>query len=65
VVEVFIDGKKVGGLVDLTTGGTSSSPIQRIKLGTVDFIRYDRHVIEITSLIPGRLIWDYLRFEPI
>ncbi len=65
VVEVFIDGKKVGGLVDLTTGGTSSSPIQRIKLGTVDFIRYDRHVIEIKSLIPGRLIWDYLRFEPI
>ncbi len=65
VVEVTIDGKKVGGLIDLTSGGTAASPIQRIKLGTVDFIKYDKHVIEVKSLIPGRFIWDYLRFEPI
>lgn len=65
VIEVFIDGKKTGGLIDLTTGGTAADPISRIKLGTVDFIKYDRHVIRISSLIPGRFVWDYIRFEPI
>lgn len=64
LVEVFIDGKKTGGLIDLTIGGSSNYPMQRIKLGTVDFIKYDRHVIEIKSLIPGRFKWDYMRFEP-
>ncbi len=64
LIEVFIDGKKVGGLIDLTNLGTASSPIPRISLGTVNFIKYDRHVIEIKSLIPGRFKWDYIRFEP-
>jgi hypothetical protein len=65
VIEVYIDGKKTGGLIDLTTGGTAADPISSIKLGTVDFIKYDRHMIRISSLIPGRFIWDYIRFEPI
>jgi len=26
LVEIFIDNKKIGGLVDLTTGGNSSYP---------------------------------------
>jgi len=64
LVELFIDGKKTGGLIDLTTGGTSSTPIPRIDLGTVNFIKYDKHVIEVRSLIPGRFKWDYIRFEP-
>jgi uncharacterized surface protein with fasciclin (FAS1) repeats len=63
LVEVFIDGKKIGGLVDLTTGGSSNWPFQNILLGTIDFKRYTTHTVEIRSLIPGRFLWDYIRFE--
>ncbi len=64
LVEVFIDGNKVGGLIDLSTGGSSSYPFQQIEMGTIDFKRYIEHTIEIRSLIPGRFLWDYIRFEP-
>ncbi len=64
VVEVFIDGKNLGGLIDLSSGGSSSNPFTRIELGTIDFVKYESHVIEVRSLIPGRFLWDYIRFEP-
>jgi uncharacterized surface protein with fasciclin (FAS1) repeats len=64
LVEVFIDGKKIGSLVDLSTGGSSSSPFNTIELGTVDFKRYTTHKVEVKSLIPGRFLWDFIRFEP-
>jgi len=65
LVEVSIDGKVMGGLIDLATGGSSGSPFARIKLGTIDFLKYEKHKIEVRSLIPGRLCWDYIRFEPL
>ncbi len=65
LVEVFIDGKKISGLIDLTTGGTSNQPFQNILLGLVDFSQYESHKVEIKLLIPGRFLWDALRFEPI
>ncbi len=65
LVEFYIDGKKIGGLIDLTTGGTASNPYARKEIGTVDFLRYEDHVVEIVSLIPGLFIWDYVRFEPV
>ena len=64
VVEVYVDGTKVGGLVDLTSGGSADSPFLQIELGDVDFIKYSRHTVEVRSLIPGRFLWDYIRFEP-
>ncbi len=64
LVEVYIDGKKVGGLIDLTTGGSSDYPFRKIKLGTIDFKKYSNHTVEIRPLIPGRFLWDYIRFEP-
>jgi len=64
LIEVFIDGKKVGGLIDLSYGGSSNYPFPQIELGTVDFLKYSEHTIEIKSLIPGRFLWDYIRFEP-
>jgi uncharacterized surface protein with fasciclin (FAS1) repeats len=64
LIEVFIDGKKIGSLVDLSTGGSSNNPFQRIELGTIDFTRYSTHKVEIRPLIPGRFLWDYIRFEP-
>jgi len=64
LVEVYIDGKKVSGLVDLSQGGTSNNPFQRIELGTIDFKKYETHKVEVIPLIPGRFAWDYIRFEP-
>lgn len=64
LVEVYIDGKKVSSLIDLSQGGSANNPFQRIELGTVDFKRYESHKVEVIPLIPGRFLWDYIRFEP-
>lgn len=65
LIEVFIDGKKIGGLIDLSYGGSASNPFKSIALGKIDIKKYSEHVVEITPLIPGRFLWDYIRFEPI
>ena len=65
LVELYIDGIKIGGLIDLTKGGTATNPYLTFKIGSVDFKKYDSHLVEIKSLIPGRLKWDLIRFEPI
>jgi hypothetical protein len=64
VVEVYVDRKKVGGMVDLSVGSTPTSPFRNIELGTIEFNRYAEHDIEIRSLIPGQLLWDYIQFVP-
>jgi len=64
LVEVYIDGKKIGGLIDLSYGGSGNNPFGRKELGTIDFIVYSEHTIRIESLIPGRFLWDYIQFEP-
>jgi uncharacterized surface protein with fasciclin (FAS1) repeats len=65
LIEIYIDGKSVGGLIDLATGGSSDNPFIQIELGSINFLKYDSHTIEIKSLIPGRFGWDYIRFEPL
>ena len=65
LVEVYIDGKKVSGLIDLSQGGTANNPFQKIEIGTVDLKKYESHKVEVIPLIPGRFLWDYIRFEPI
>lgn len=65
LVEVFIDNKKVGNLIDLTTGGSASNPFRTVSLGRITFAKYAEHVIEIRPLIPGRFLMDALIFEPI
>jgi len=65
LIEVYIDGKKVSGLIDLSQGGSSNNPFQQIELGTIDFKQYETHKVEVIPLIPGRFLWDYIRFEPV
>lgn len=65
LVEVYIDGKKVGRIVNLTSGGSASRPFITIELGSVNFSKYTEHVVEVKSPIPGRFLWDYIRFTPI
>lgn len=64
-VEVLLDGKKIGGLVNLSQGGNANNPFQRTLVGSVDFKSYASHRVTIRSLIPGQFLWDYVRFEPI
>lgn len=64
VVEVFIDGQNVGGLVDLSSGGNPNAPFEMRELGTITFAKYEEHTLEIKSLIPGGLSWDLLMLEP-
>lgn len=65
LIEVFIDGKKIGPTFDLSAGGTASSPYRSIELGSITFNRFTNHTIKIRSLTPGRFLWDYIRFTPI
>jgi len=64
LVEVAIDGKNLGGLVDLSSGGNSNNPFEMRELGTINFVKYEGHKVVINSLIPGRFSWDLIRFEP-
>jgi uncharacterized surface protein with fasciclin (FAS1) repeats len=64
MIELNIDGKNMGGLIDLATGGSAAYPFAQIKLGVIDFGKYEHHAIEVKSIIPGRFLWDYIRFEP-
>lgn len=65
LVEIFVDGKKIGGNIDLTTIGDPSNTLEDIELGDVNFLKYEQHVILIKTLIPGRFIWDYIKFVPL
>ena len=64
LIEVFLDGVKVGGLVDLTTGNANNI-FPEIVLGNVTFLNYETHTITIKTLIPGSFYWDVVIFEPI
>jgi len=65
LIQVYIDGKAIGGIINLTTGGSSSNPFAQIQLGEVNFLKYEDHTIEIRSLVPGIFVWDYILFEPL
>ena len=41
LIQVYIDGKNVGSLIDLSTGGNTDSPFIQIELGTISFLKYD------------------------
>lgn len=64
LIEVYIDGKNIGGLVDLSQRPSGNAPFQMIDLGTINFVKYETHEVEIRSLIPGSFSWDLIRFTP-
>lgn len=69
VIEIYIDGKPIGGTVDLANdpdvNASADSPFGSKDLGSITFTKYSRHTITIRTLIPGNFGWDYIRFEPI
>jgi uncharacterized surface protein with fasciclin (FAS1) repeats len=63
VVEVFIDGQKIGGTVDLTKSGTKDYPFNTFTIAeNFVFNTYTEHEITIKSLIPGVFEWDEIQF---
>jgi uncharacterized surface protein with fasciclin (FAS1) repeats len=64
IVEVLIDGNKIGGNVNLTAGATGGQPYRIASLGTVEFINYEPHQLTVRSVLPGILTWDYIEFRP-
>ena len=61
-IRIWIDGKRMGGSFDLTSGGTSNNPFKIFTIGTIEFTSYKEHFLEINSLIPGTMIIDYVSF---
>ena len=39
-------------------------PYDVFTIGSVEFFDYDQHQISLESLLPGELIWDFVRFIP-
>lgn len=63
-IQVFLDGKRIGSNINLTTGGSGGgNPYRLFNLGIIELTKYEKHVVEVRSLIPGRFTWDYVRFE--
>jgi len=60
-IQVAFDGKKLGSSYDLTSGG---NPFKVFTVGIVEFQNYETHKITINSLLPGRFLWDFIRFTP-
>jgi hypothetical protein len=72
-VIVYLDGKRMGNVYNLNSGGRSANPYQVAQYknvwegyncGTVEFNKYIEHTITIESMIPGILRWDNIRFVP-
>jgi len=64
-IRVFLDEQKKGSNIDLTLRPSSSvNSYNNYKVGVVEFAEYQEHTVTIKTLIPGRLIWDYVQFRP-
>jgi uncharacterized surface protein with fasciclin (FAS1) repeats len=64
-IQVFLDGKQIGENLNLTTGGVNAANPYRLKnLAIVEFAGYEPHNVTVRSLVPGMLIWDFIRFQP-
>lgn len=60
-IQVAFDGKRLGSSFDLTSGG---NPYDVFTIGIVEFQNYETHTITVNALLPGKFIWDFVRFSP-
>ncbi len=61
-VQAYVDGTKVGVVIDPTTNSTTFSTYT---LGTVEFSAFSPHTVKLSTVIPGRMLIDRIIFEPI
>jgi len=63
-IQVHLDGRRMGGNISLTSGGNNNNPLAIFTVGIIEVTRYEEHLLEINSLIPGLMIMDWVRFVP-
>jgi uncharacterized surface protein with fasciclin (FAS1) repeats len=64
-IQVYLDGERIGGNVDLTENPNKWSSMNLYNIGQRNFTEFETHQLRIRSLIAGRFMWDGVRFEPI
>ncbi|MFC2087221.1 fasciclin domain-containing protein [Bacteroidota bacterium] len=65
IILVYLDGKNIGGSVDLTSNPSRYSDYNSFEVGVVEFDNYETHFLEIQTLLSGLFTWDAVRFEPV
>ena len=63
-IQVWIDGKRMGGNINLVSGGNNNNPYNLFGLGIIEFTSYEGHLLKVSSLIPGIMRLDGIRFTP-
>ena len=63
-IQVHLDDRRMGGNINLTSGGNSNNPYEIFTVGIIEVTRYEEHLLEINSLIPGQMRMDWIRFVP-
>lgn len=62
-IQVFLDGKRVGSTLNLSS--TFTSNWVSFRAGSVDLDTYSSHVVRIEAIVPGQFAWDFVRFEAV
>jgi uncharacterized surface protein with fasciclin (FAS1) repeats len=65
IVQIFVDGKRLGSNVNLTVGATGPVSFNEFEIGIVEFTEDAPHNIRVEALIPGEFRWDYIGFKPV
>lgn len=66
ILQVYLDGNKLGNVVDLTSGGSNTSEFSpEFVQGTVEFAEYEDHEIKLRTLVPGDMQLDRIIFKPV
>ena len=67
LVDVFVDGKKVGATVNLNVllPTNNNNPYSFQSVANVKIEGYKEHIVTLKAVTPGFIVWDYIRFSPI
>lgn len=63
VIQVYLDGKRIGTNLNLKSNNDDDAFVV-FTVGNIDFLNYTSHNVTITTIIPGRMQLDMIRFEP-
>jgi uncharacterized surface protein with fasciclin (FAS1) repeats len=64
IIEVYFDGRKIGGMVDLTNSGSEDNPYEYITLSeNLEIKEYTTHDVTFKSLVPGKFELDVVIFD--
>lgn len=67
LVDVYLDGKKVGATINLSAQvpPNNNNPYRILSVSNVQIEGYKEHVLTLKAITPGFVVWDYIRFSPI